>query len=233
MPSFTVKARPFHFEATTETTALLIIDMQNDFCSPDGYLGLGGGDVSLLRSCVGPIRKVLEAFRRLGLPVVFTREGHKPDLSDLDAVKQARVVRHGIRIGDEGSLGRIFTRGSKGNEIIDELQPLPGEFVIEKTGKGAFYETDLEDLLRNRGITHLVFTGVTTTICVQSTVREAADRGFWTLVLDDGCAAMTPELHQSSLEALAFRGMLAQVAGTADFLKALEKAASHPATLGT
>ena len=148
-------------------------------------------------------------------------------------MKQARVVRHDIHIGDEGPLGRIFTRGSKGNEIINELRPLPGEIIIDKTGKGAFYETDLENLLRNRGITHLVFTGVTTTICVQSTVREAADRGFWTLVLEDGCAAITPELHQSSLEALTYRGMLAQVARTEDFVKALQKPASHPATLRT
>lgn len=221
MPSFTVKARPFDFEAATETTALVIIDMQNDFCSPKGYLSLGGADVSLLRSPIEPIRKVLAAARRLGLPVVFTRESHRPDLSDLPPMKQAKVAWHGIRIGDPGPLGRLLTRGFQSNEVIDELRPLSGEAVVDKPGKGAFYGTDLEILLRNRGITHLIFTGVTTNVCVQSTVREAADRGYWNLVLEDGCAAITRGLHENSLEALTYRAIFAQVAGADDLLRAL------------
>ncbi len=223
MSTFSVKARPFDFEAPTEATALVVIDMQNDFCNEQGYLALGGADVSLVRGSVEPIRKVLEVVRRLGLLVIFTRESHRPDLSDLPAVKQAMVARHGVRIGDPGPLGRILIRGSKSNEIIEELQPLSGEIVIDKSGKGAFYGTDLEILLRTRGITHLVFTGVTTNVCVQSTIREAADRGFWNLVLDDATAAISQELHKSSLELLTYRGIFAQASSSEDLLKALPK----------
>ena len=221
MPSFSVRARPFDFEASSETLALLVIDMQNDFLSPQGYLAMGGADVSLLREPVEPIQKVLKAVRRLGLLVIFTREGHRPDLSDLSPMKQAKVAWHGIRIGDPGPLGRLLTRGSKSHDFVDELRPLPGEIVVDKPAKGAFYGTDLEVLLRNRGITHLIFTGVTTNVCVQSTVREAADRGYWNLVLEDACAAITRELHQNSLEMLTYRGIFAQVASTANFLKGL------------
>lgn len=221
MPSFAVRARPFDFEATTETSALLIIDMQNDFLSPQGYLARKGADVSLLQGTVEPIQKTLKAVRGLGLLVIFTREGHRPDLSDLSPMKQAKVARHGLRIGDPGPLGRFLTRGSHGHDIMDALRPLPGEIVLDKAGKGAFYGTDLELLLQNRGITHLIFTGVTTNVCVQSTVREAADRGYWNLVLEDGCAAITRELQQDSLEMLTYQGIFAQVASTADFLEGL------------
>jgi biuret amidohydrolase len=185
---------------------LLIIDMQRDFLDPAGYVAQTGVDVSILRATIEPVRRLLTTARSRNIAVIHTREGHRPDLSDLTAVKRRRAAGAGAPIGSPGPLGRLLVRGESGHAIIDELAPLPGEIVIDKPGFGAFYATDLELVLRTAGITALVIAGVTTDICVHSTLREAVDRGFECCTVADACAAGKPGIHAAMLTCIAGEG---------------------------
>jgi nicotinamidase-related amidase len=189
-----------------DKSALLIIDMQRDFLDPAGYVAQTGVDVANLRATIEPVQRLLTAARGRSIAVIHTREGHRADLSDLSAVKQRRATRAGAPIGSLGPLGRLLVRGERGHAIIDELAPLPGEIVIDKPGFGAFYATDLELVLRAAGITALVIAGVTTDICVHSTLREAVDRGFECCTVADACAAGEPDIHTAMLACIAGEG---------------------------
>ncbi|MFQ5912154.1 MAG: cysteine hydrolase family protein [Nitrospinota bacterium] len=225
MCPFRVQAEPDEFEFEPGKTALLVIDMQNDFCSPGGLLSIRGVDLSLMQKPIEPLRRVLSASRDLGLTIIHTREGHRPDLTDCPPSKLLKGRKFGKGIGDEGPLGRLLVRGSPSHDFIAELRPEPGEVVVDKPGKGAFYATDLEVVLRTQGITHLIFGGVSTHVCVQGTIREAADRGFWNLVLEDCCAAPDPELHRYSMEMIKYQGgIFGYVSHAEAYLKALSKA---------
>ncbi|MBX6387731.1 MAG: cysteine hydrolase [Frankia sp.] len=216
-----VPARPYDFEFDPATTALLVIDMQRDFLEPGGFGESLGNDVSRLRTTIEPLTRVLAATREAGIMVVHTREGHLPDLSDLPPAKLRRGQAT-LRIGDPGPMGRILIRGEYGHGIIDELAPLPGEPVIDKPGKGAFHATELADLLAGAGIERLVVTGVTTEVCVHTTVREANDRGYDCLVLADCVGSYFPEFHRVALEMVAAQGgIFGWVAPCADYLAAL------------
>jgi nicotinamidase-related amidase len=200
-----VSAEPYDFSFDPAQTALVLIDMQRDFLYPGGFGAQLGNDVSLLLRVVEPLQAVLDAARDAGMTIVHTREGHRADLSDCPP---AKLVRGHLDtgIGDVGPNGRILVRGEYGHGIVDELAPLPGEVVVDKPGKGAFYATDLELLLRNRGITGLIVTGVTTEVCVHTTVREANDRGFECLVLSDCVGSYFPEFHEVGLRMIAAQG---------------------------
>jgi nicotinamidase-related amidase len=201
----TVEATPYPFLLDPESTALLIIDMQRDFLEPGGFGAALGNDVSLLQAVLPPLRRVLSAARAAGLPVIHTREGHRPDLSDCPPSKLARGnLPSGI--GSLGPKGRIMVRGEYGHDIVDELAPVEGEVVLDKPGKGSFHATDLDLILRNRGIDSLVVTGVTTEVCVHTTVREANDRGFECLVLEDCVGSYFPEFHEVGLRMIAAQG---------------------------
>jgi biuret amidohydrolase len=214
-----VPAEPYPFALDPETTALLLIDMQRDFLQPGGFGALLGNDVSLLSSAVEPLQAVLAAAREAGMTIIHTREGHRPDLSDCPPSKRARGGLE-TGIGDEGPNGRILVRGERGHDLVDELYPAPGEIVLDKPGKGSFYATDLELILRNRGIKSLVVTGVTTEVCVHTTVREANDRGFECLVLSDCCASYFPEFHAMALKMIAAQGGIFGWVGTSEDLLA-------------
>jgi nicotinamidase-related amidase len=203
--SVSIPAEPYPFVCDLGSTALLLIDMQRDFVEPGGFGELLGNDVSPLRQIVAPLAALLAAWRGRGLCVIHTREGHRPDLADCPPAKRARG-RLAVGIGDEGPLGRVLVRGERGHALIDELAPLPGEPVIDKPGKGSFYATDLDLLLHNRGIRSLVVTGVTTEVCVHTTVREANDRGYECLVLSDCTGSYFPEFHAVGLRMIAAQG---------------------------
>jgi nicotinamidase-related amidase len=190
----------------SESVALLIIDMQRDFLEAQGYIATSGVDVGVLRTIIPNVRRLLEAARAAGIRVIHTREGHRPDLSDLPAVKARRAARSGAAIGSSGPLGRLLVRGEPGHSIINELEPLPGETVIDKPGFGAFYATDLEHVLRGAGIHSLIIAGVTTDICVHSTLREAVDRGFDCVTVRDACAAAEPTIHAAMLACIEGEG---------------------------
>lgn len=202
---FMLDAEPESLQLEPARTALLIIDMQRDFVEPGGFGETLGNDVSLLRDCIEPCRAVLAAARARGLLVIHTREGHRPDLSDVWPEKLQRG-NPTLRIGDSGPMGRILIRGEAGHDIIPELYPAAGEPVIDKPGKGAFYQTDLELILQKRGIDTLLVCGVTTEVCVHTTVREANDRGLRCVVLGDCCASYFPEFHAVALRMVAAQG---------------------------
>jgi nicotinamidase-related amidase len=204
MPSIAAEPYPFPFDPAN--CALLVIDMQRDFLEPGGFGAALGNDVSLLRRAIEPNRRLLTAWRAAGLPVIHTREGHRADLSDLPRAKHARAPGAVPRIGDLGPMGRILVHGEPGHELIPELAPLPGEGAIDKPGKGAFYATELGEMLQRLGVRQLVVTGVTTEICVQSTVREANDRGYDCLVPSDCTASYFPEFHAAALKMIAAQG---------------------------
>ncbi|MCK9916193.1 cysteine hydrolase [Microbacteriaceae bacterium K1510] len=201
----TITAEPQSLQIALERTALLIIDMQRDFLEPGGFGETLGNDVSLLKAAVAPCKAALDAARDAGMLVIHTREGHRPDLSDAPPAKVERGSPS-KRIGDPGPMGRILIRGEPGHDIIDELYPIEGEPVIDKPGKGAFYQTDLQLVLQNNGIENLLVCGVTTEVCVNTTVREANDRGYRCVVLSDCCASYFPEFHAMGLKMIKAQG---------------------------
>jgi biuret amidohydrolase len=205
VPVRTIEAEPASLDVDIGATALIIIDMQRDFLEPGGFGAALGNDVSRLKAAVGPCAQVLAAARRAGLLVIHTREGHRPDLTDAPPLKVERGDP-ALRIGAPGPMGRILIRGEPGHDIIPELYPAAGEPVIDKPGKGAFYQTDLELILKNRGIETLLVCGVTTEVCVNTTVREANDRGFCCIVLSDCCASYFPEFHEVGLKMIKAQG---------------------------
>ncbi len=226
--ALTVEARPYEYEFDPTATALVVIDMQRDFLEPGGFGELLGNDVGLLSKVIEPLQQVLNAARAADMLIVHTREGHRPDLTDCPPSKMARgQLEHGI--GAEGPNGRILVRGERGHDIVDELAPLPGETVLDKPGKGSFYATDLELILRNAKVTHLLVAGVTTEVCVHTTVREANDRGFECLVLEDCVGSYFPEFHRVALQMIAAQGgIFGWVARSDELLAALEPAPVRP-----
>lgn len=217
MTEITVESQPWPFVFDSDAVALLCIDFQRDFMEPGGFGESLGNDVSTLRRAIEPTKRVLAAFRARDWSVIHTREGHREDLLDLFPAKRDRG-NPTLRIGDEGPMGRLLVRGSKGHDIIPELAPIAGEVVLDKPGKGAFYATDLETILRARDIRQLVITGVTTEVCVQSTAREANDRGFECLILSDCTGSYFPEFHASALDMFAAQGALVGWVTTSDDL---------------
>jgi nicotinamidase-related amidase len=203
--------------------ALVVIDMQRDFCEAGGYMAARGGDVAPAQALVPRIAALLEAARAVGMAVIHTREGHRPDLADLPTAKRAKTRLAGAEIGSSGALGRLMIRGEHGWDIVDALAPIPGEPVIDKPGTGAFHATDLQLILATRGITQLVLVGVTTGVCVSSTAREAADRGYHVLVLADCCAEPDPRMHAMALELLQIEGGYIAAVGDSGALLAVLK----------
>jgi nicotinamidase-related amidase len=201
----TIAAQPYDFTCDRARLGLVIIDMQRDFVEPGGFGAALGNDVSRLAPIIPAVAKLLGAFRELGLTVIHTKECHRPDLADCPPAKRSRG--HGsLRIGDEGPMGRILIDGEPGNDFVAALRPRTGELIIAKPGKGAFYATRLQEELHSRGITHLLLTGVTTEVCVQTTMREANDRGYECLLVEDGTESYFPEFKRATLEMVRAQG---------------------------
>lgn len=203
--TITVEAEPYHFQFVPKQCALLMIDMQRDFLEPDGFAAMLGNDVTQLQRTIEPNQKLLKVWRAADLQVMHTREGHHPDLSDLPLAKKMRGQKK-TSIGDLGPMGRILVRGEPGHDIIPELYPLIDEPIIDKPGKGAFYATNLHAMLQKRHIEQLIITGVTTEVCVHTTVREANDRGYECLVLSDCVGSYYPQFHISALDMIKAQG---------------------------
>jgi nicotinamidase-related amidase len=204
-PSTIIEADPYPLSLNTKSTALLLIDMQRDFLEPGGFGETLGNDISLLRRTIEPCQNILKAARNVGLSIIHTREGHRPDLTDAPPSKLARGNLE-TRIGDDGPMGRILIRGEIGHDIIPELTPNLNEPIIDKPGKGAFYETDLHLILQNQGVKTLIVCGVTTEVCVHTTVREANDRGYECLILEDCVGSYFPEFQRVGIEMIKAQG---------------------------
>jgi nicotinamidase-related amidase len=221
MSTTVVDAKPEPISIDPSRTAVIVIDMQRDFLEPGGFGESLGNDVSLLQAAVGPIKALLTGARAMGMLIIHTREGHRPDMSDAPRAKVERGAPS-VRIGAPGPMGRILIRGEPGQDIIPELYPLAGEPVIDKPGKGAFYATELLNILRNRDIESLIICGVTTEVCVHTTVREANDRGYRCIVPGDCCASYFPEFHEMGLRMIAAQGgIFGWVSDSGNILSAL------------
>ena len=219
-----IDARPYPYALAERRPALIIIDMQRDFVEPGGFGAALGNDVSHLQACVPVIARLLAAARRLGLPVIHTREAHRPDLADCPPSKRRRG-NGGLKIGDAGPMGRLLVDGEPGNAIIAALKPVPGEVELTKPGKGAFHATPLQAILQQLNVTHLLITGVTTEVCVQTTMREANDRGYECLLVEDGTESYFPEFKQATLDMITAQGgIVGWVAGSEAVLTGLAHA---------
>ncbi|WP_373376117.1 cysteine hydrolase family protein [Cupriavidus nantongensis] len=220
-----VEARPKPLRLPLHRCALVVIDMQHQFCSPGGLSHDSGADIGCARRVIDPIQRLLSAFRDRGLPVIHTREGFLPDLSDCPPSMLQRIQRNGQPlVGQMGALGRILVRGEPGHEIIPELAPAPGEIIIDKPGIGTFGLTDLESILHRSDVDHLLVTGVTTDVCVHTFIREANDRGFNCVLIEDACASFDPELHAAAVAMTVQQGgLFGWVASTGTVIRALDQ----------
>ena len=216
----TVPSRPYPITISLALTALIVIDMQNDFCTIGGWADCKGFDVSQTQKPIQPLQALLAALRQTPVTIIHTREGHRPDLSDCPPHKLARSKKQNAAIGSEGAMGRLLTRGSKSHDFVDELQPVSGEIILDKPGKGAFVATDLDLILRQRGIRKLLLTGVTTECCVHTTLRTANDLGYECLLLEDCCASLKPEFHRVAVEMT--QVIFGWVTSSTELLKAIE-----------
>ena len=221
--AISIPARPYDFSLDPQRVALVVIDMQRDFIEPGGFGAVLGNDVSRLLPAIPAVARLLELFRDRGWPVIHTREAHRPDLSDCPPAKRLRG-KPGLRIGDDGAMGRILIAGEPGNQIVPELAPIPGEIEIDKPGKGMFWATGLHERLQEMGIAQLVFAGVTTEVCVQTSMREANDRGYECLLIEEATESYFPEFKAAAIEMIVAQGgIVGWTAGIASLEQALSQ----------